>query len=276
MKTGSELGLEAREQLVETLQKVPGFRFLNKQGVGREKGFPSAPEYALDFPVKEKDGTSWQLKAEVKSVGHPKQVRESIFWLNRNLNKPGTAENVYPIFIAPYISSQAAKICVEEEIGYLDLSGNCHLSFGGIYIHVDGQENKFKNKRGLRSLYSPKAERVLRVMLSNPLHRWKVEEIAEEAEVSLGTVSNIRKLLADQEWLDKGKEGFRLTDPENVLKNWWDHYEPGRSKMLQYYSIAGEIEIGSALQRLKVQRWAFTGLNAAGRYAFMVPSEIVS
>ena len=276
MKTGPEIGKEAREQLMGVLQRVPGLRFDNKRWVGREKGFPSSPEHGLDILVEEKDGTPWHLKVEVKSVGHPKQVRETIFWLDRDLGKPGIAENVYPIFIAPYVSSKAAQICMQEGIGYLDLSGNCHLSFGGIYIHVDGQENQFKDKRGLRSLYSPKAERVLRVLFGKPHHRWKVEEMAAEAEVSLGTVSNIRKLLAEQEWLDKDKQGFRLTDPANVLKNWRNQYDPGRSKMLHYYSIAGDIEIGSALQRLGIQQWAFTGLNAAGRYAFMVPSETLS
>jgi hypothetical protein len=49
--------------------------------------------------------------------------------------------DAYGIFIAPYISPDAGKICEDAGIGYLDLAGNCLLSFETIYIRQAGAPN---------------------------------------------------------------------------------------------------------------------------------------
>ena len=64
--------------------------------------------------------------------------------------------------MAPYISPKAAEICIASDIGYIDLAGNCHLSFDNIYIERQGTPNPFRTKRKLRSIYSKKTTRVLR------------------------------------------------------------------------------------------------------------------
>jgi hypothetical protein len=68
---------------------------------------------------------------------------------------------------------------------------NNTLTFGQVYIEQEGEQNPFAEKRDLRSLYSPKAARVLRVLLTDPKKAWRVQALAEEAEVSLGQVSNV-------------------------------------------------------------------------------------
>jgi hypothetical protein len=47
----------------------------------------------------------------------------------------------YGILVAPYISPQSARLCVENGIGYVDLAGNCRLSFGSVYVERDGKPN---------------------------------------------------------------------------------------------------------------------------------------
>jgi hypothetical protein len=38
-------------------------------------------------------------------------------------------------------------------------------------------------------------------MLTKPRRAWKITELAQAVDVSLGQVANVKKLLADREWL---------------------------------------------------------------------------
>lgn len=266
----------AREALIAMLQKIPGLDVNPKGWIGWKSGQPSDPTFGTGLVVKQPSGEAWEIRAEAKTGGHPKQARQVAWMLKHHLEKRSRPTQAYGIFMAPYISPEAAAVCAEEGIGYLDLSGNCQLAFGGVYIHVAGQPNQFKSGRRLKSLYSPKAERILRVLLGSPRERWLVKEMSREARVSLGTVSNLRKLLDQQEWLDDGDDGFRLKDPATVLEDWRENYDRKRSREFLYYSFMGELELVTVLRRSSVKAWALTGLNACRRYAFMVQTETVS
>jgi hypothetical protein len=55
----------------------------------------------------------------------------------------------YGVFIAPYISPEASKVCLKENIGYLDFSDNCFLCFDQVYIENRGEPNLFAKRRDL-------------------------------------------------------------------------------------------------------------------------------
>jgi hypothetical protein len=139
-----------------------------------------------------------------------------------------------------------------------------------VYIEQEGKPNVFKEKRDLRSLYSPKAERVLRVLLMKPGKNWKVEELAKEAEVSLGQVSNVKKLLMDREWIQADKTGFMMNEPEQLLSEWQENYAFRRNKIHDFYSLGGpgqfEADLVEYCNREEV-KYAFTGFSGAARLA---------
>jgi hypothetical protein len=185
----------------------------------------------------------------------------------------------YGVFTAPYISPQAASICREAGIGYFDLAGNCYLSFGAVYIQKEGFPNPFSEKRDLRSLYSPKAERILRVLLMEPLRRWKTQELAQAAQVSLGQVANVKKLLVDREWLKTDSAGMLLSNPSALLDEWANRFDFRRNKLIEYYTLADVIEaeyqFSEACDRLGFS-YALTGFSAASRMAPMVRYQRMS
>ena len=125
---------------------------------------------------------------------------------------------MYGVFMAPYISSQSAAICEKAGIGYADLAGNCRLVFGQVYIERRDWPNPSIVKRELRSLFTPKASRILSVLLIDPKRSWKVLDLAREARVSLGQASNVKKLLEAREWVERSTKGLRLSHPEEVLR----------------------------------------------------------
>ena len=60
--------------------------------------------------------------------------------------------------------------------------------------------------RPLRSLFAPRATRVVRVLLSEPGRAWRLEELAKAAEVSLGHSHNVVKRLEELAWLERDDE----------------------------------------------------------------------
>jgi len=202
----AELISRAEDAARAALQCIPGLAVVRAE-------MPADQDRTRPDLVIEVTGPSVRkrLILETKTRGEPRLAREAVNQLLRYREQYG---DVYCVFLAPYVSPRAAEICRGEDIGYLDLSGNCRLSFDGIFIEREGKPNKFAEKRDLGTPYSPKATRVLRVLLCEPGRRWKVTELAEAADVSLGLVSNVKKLIADREWLEDSKRGVTLSRPE--------------------------------------------------------------
>lgn len=141
----------------------------------------------------------------MKSSGQPRITREACLRLVEELRASASA---YPVLIAPFISPAAAAICDRYNTGYLDFAGNCRLAFDTVFIKREGFPNPAIQKRDLRSLYSPKAERVLRVLLATGPRTWRTQAMADAAAVSLGQVASVKKLLADREWITSTSAGF--------------------------------------------------------------------
>jgi hypothetical protein len=192
--------------------------------------------------------------------------------------------------MAPYISPQSAEICLKDGIGYIDYAGNSYLSFGQVYIERTGRPNPFRTRRDLTSLYSPKASRVLRVLMNNPGKTWKTQDLANEAQVSLGQVANVKKLLLDREWITQ-QDGFSLSEPWKLLEEWSDAYTYRKNQVRNFYSLKSIPEIEADLARICSEKgieYALTGFSGAARFApavrynramvylYTMPEDVVS
>ena len=222
------------------------------------------PDIQLTLKIKDKIKP---IIVEMKNNGEPRLARQAINQLFRYLElKP----DAYGIFVAPYISSKSAAICQEAGIGTIDLAGNCNISFDTVYIHRQGNPNPFTRKKYLRSLYTPKAERILRVLLFAGPKEWKTEELANIADVSIGQVANVKKLLNDQEWINSKTIGFSLTDPIALLEDWSENYRFRRNTVLNFYSMLSpsdfEFQLGSTCQKRNIS-YGLTGFSGSSRYA---------
>ena len=264
-----QLESQARAALKKCLEEAP---FLQVKGVKKSARKDASPDLLLKLRLQNHEQL---LVAEVKSSGQPKPAREAVNQLVRRLQSyPGA----YGVFVAPYISPQAAKICLQAGLGYADLAGNCRLTFRQVYIAKEGRPNPFGEKRELRSLYSRKASRVLRVLLVNAGHnrRWKVQALAKEADVSLGQVSNVKKLLAEREWIRTELDGFSLSAPAALLEEWSQNYSYRRNTVRDFYALQTIPEIEARLAqecRRAGIRYTLTGFSAAARLAPAVRNQ---
>lgn len=249
--------------LKDLLEKIP---FLQIERVEWPRQI-NKPDYRVS--VRFQDHTRL-LMVEVKNNGQPRIARLAAYELKDQISKE---ENAYGIFVAPYISPEAGKICEEAGIGYMDLAGNCLISFETVYIRQTGTPNPNILKRDLRSLYSPKAERILRVLLCEPKNVWKLTELSRAVDVSLGQVANVKKLMVDREWLNVSASGVQLINPSDLLDEWGSAYNISRNRVREYYVMAElpeiEAQFADTCKRLSLQ-YALTGFSSAARIAPMV------
>ena len=261
-KSDETLEKSAENALRACLSKVP---FLRINNIRKE---PGIRDNKLDLLVKlSVQGIEKELLIEIKSNGQPRRAREAV---NQLLRYQTVFPKAYGVFVAPYISPTASEICIKEGIGYADLSGNCRLCFEQVFIEQTGNPNAFAERRDLRSLYSPKAERVLRVLLSKPEKTWKMKALANEAGVSLGQVANVKKLLNDREWIQTDRSGFSLVTPEQLLNEWAENYTYRKSGICNLYSLKSVPEIEVSIAEVCRQRklnYALTGFSGAARLA---------
>jgi hypothetical protein len=208
-----------------------------------------------------------RLIIDAKSSGQPRLAKQATANL-RLLRQSGSS--MYGIFAAPFITPETGEQLAEQDIGYVDFAGNCRLCFDTVYIRREGRTNRFTEKRDLRTIYSPRAERVLRVLFDNPKRGWKVQELASAAWVSLGLVSNVKRLLQDREWLAVGKGGFTLAKPRNLLDEWRQNYDLERSRRREFFTLDPiptiEEKIATSCRKNSL-RYSLAAFSAEARYA---------
>jgi hypothetical protein len=257
----SELSL-IRQQLQSTLEEVP---FVRPKGWKREVRLRAGkPDLGLDVMISQE---RWQILVETKSSGEPRMIRGAIQQLQAYLS--GSPKR-YGVVAAPYIGPRSQEICKEAGVGYLDLAGNCRLTFGQVFIERRGFPNPKVERRPLRTLFAPKAGRVLRVLLEDPKRSWQVQAVARESRVSIGLAFKVKQRLLDLEYAQEQEEGLRLIRSEDLLRQWVTNYSYLKSNALDCFASGDPPETESALAtycRENRVTWAFTLFSGAARVA---------
>ncbi len=257
----TDIKISAKNALLSCLSSVPFLKAIEIHQEPNERIYQSFDIAA----VLRLDERNVKLFAEVKSSGQPRIARQAV---NQMLRYKEKFPDAYFVFIAPYISSKSAEICESEGVGHIDLSGNCLLSFDNIFIQKRDYPNQFIEKRDLKSLFAPKAERVLRALLCNPGREWKIKELADESEISLGQASNVKRILVDQELVAGQRGGFGLIKPLMLLREWAENYDYRKNEVQEFYSLKKVADVESTVATYcneRKIRYALTGFSGAAR-----------
>ena len=167
-------------------------------------------------------GEPHRLVIECKSSGQPRYVRDAMSQLGREIFRATTLTR--GLVVVPFISPASRSMLAEGNIGWLDLAGNARIVFPRFHVEITkADRDPFATKREQRSLFFPKSARLLKVLLHAPHASWKVVDLAKDAGISVGQVSNVRRALIEREWARaETGEGFRLTQPDALLDSWRD------------------------------------------------------
>jgi hypothetical protein len=208
---------------------------------------------AFDVVRVSRQGDQWDQIITLSVKPGPQQVE--LFVLARQQLSPSTVLSVLPQFksvpaagvplvCAPYISPRVAELCREQNVGYLDSVGNCRIAGPGF----------------------------VRTLLTNPGKGWQVQQLAKQADVSLGLVSKVKTALLEEAYLEERDRLLFVRDPIKLLQGWAAEYRP-QVKRLQLFAIPRPQETEKRLAewcRSRTITYALTQLSAAWRYSPMV------
>src|SRR5688500_1974784 len=192
MLKSDDIRRQAAQRLKELFPTAKGWEETAEKQIGNQ-----AAGLVVKFKLGDQEHV---LVLEVCSLGQPRQIRGAVTRL-REIRRE--MDHAYPLAAAVYIGPQSARILKNNGLGYIDLSGNCSLAFGNVLIDKEGKRNVRPSTRPLRSLFAPRATRVVRVLLADPGRAWRLEELARAAEVSLGHSHNVVKRLEDLRWVER-------------------------------------------------------------------------
>lgn len=146
--------------------------------------------------------------------------------------------NAYPAVGGIFFGERARKVCKDEGVGYVDLAGNVYFSVGNAYFEREVNKNPFSKTPSLKSLFTPIASRIVRAMLVEPERTWRVRDLAEAGDVSVGYTQKVIKKLINEEFGRRDQERrFVLVAPGKLLDEWSRDYSKNKNKRAIFYSF---------------------------------------
>lgn len=260
--------VKVQEELQRVLEKIPVLRYIDVYSSKNNM-------YDIEARVNIDSGGSFTILCEVKSKGEPQHVRNAVKQIleAKKIMEQSQEDEYYCIIAAPYISEASGKICEDNGVGYVDLSGNCLLKYKSIYVRVEGNSNKYKESRSSKSIFersSVKSSIILRYLFKDLEKSWKVQELAEASSTSIGQVSKVKKFLEEREYVVSREKGFYIKKPKELILEWGKVYNTKPNSFCEYYSLDGIPQIENKLVHLKAStgiEYALTGFSGGVRYS---------
>ena len=157
----------------------------------------------------------WHFAADVKYTLTRMMIGAAVQQLRRH-NEKG-------ILVTRYVTPQVADILRENGIQFIDTAGNAYLKEPPLFVFVKGNKppEGDKEKPPMRA-FRPTGLQIIFAFICNPgLERAQYREIAEVADVALGTVAWVMQdLIKAGNLVKMGKRGRRLIHKDKLLERW--------------------------------------------------------
>lgn len=153
------------------------------------------------------------------------------------------------VLAMPRVSERMADLCRQHGWSWYDLAGNCRLELPGVFlIERSGKTPVKVASRSGANLSTPEAGRVIRALLApeNAGRRWTQRGAVEHfaglptpmAAPSLALVNKVVQFLRDQAFVeDLPDRGFRVRDPEGLLRSWRLAYRFDRHSQRRCFTL---------------------------------------
>jgi hypothetical protein len=180
----------------------------------------------------------------------------------------GSSIQGVPLIFSPYVSARVAEICREQNVSYIDGVGNCRIAAPGLFIHIEGRHNRPSVQKSVDP-FSQKSSRIVRALLEDSKKGWQVQQLAQQAEVSLGLVSKVKTTLLEEAYLEERGRLLYVQDSVKLLHAWSAEYRP-KVRRLQLFAIPRPHETEERLAewcRGNKTPYALSQLSGAWRYS---------
>ena len=205
-------------------------------------------------------GVEWKGSGAAATVAQAiEQIRNCAAHMNGD---------VIPLVAVPFMGVVGRERCAEQNVPWIDLSGNAGISAPGLHVLVEGKPNQYKRRGRPSNVFAPKSSRIVRWLLLHPTQPLSQREIARATDTDEGYTSKIVSKLDDAELIVREENGaIKPRDPGLMVDAWREVYDFSKHHVIRGHvaSRTGESllkELAVALDRLTVP-YAATGLAAA-------------
>lgn len=207
---------------------------------------------------------------------YPRDAREVLHQLRayRSAASGSQGPEAALLVAADAISQGARAFLRAEGAGYFQAGGTLFLSLPGLLVDVERPPAK-SSRRVIKSLFGGTRAKVIHALLSSRDRLWGTTALAEAAQVSPGTASQVLNELEQQEWVEVHGRGprkaRRIVDPGRLLDEWAKqagaesppplhrYYVPGRDDNVLLRDVTAAFEEAGA-------EYAFTHEAAGNQY----------
>ena len=180
-------------------------------------------------------------------------------------------DHTYGVMFAPWFSLTSQDILEQLGLGFIDDYGNVRLAFGTTFIRLNATSTPKPETRALKSVFTPASARVLHTLMANPNRTWRLKELSELANVSLGQVHKVIQALLERELAVQHGTGraldMQLSNPQKLLQDWKNHYLPTGTRQ-GFYTLLHSEKLQHAIQKTfeslePAEHLTLAGLSAA-------------
>jgi len=230
-------------------------------------GLPADSRISLRAP----DNTINTIVVEEKKSISPQNVLSSLSPRVQTARNMGA--HLPLLVVAPWLSKRTRALLADEEIGYVDLTGNALLRIDNppFFLETAGAErNPWPKERGRAQLRGAKAARLIRLLL-DVRPPYGVQELAEATNLAPGYVSRLLDTLYREALIERVPRGpVESVDIAALLRRWADSYDVFRSNDSKAFVASEGLEL--LIPRLASEpgsgtRSPITGSFAASRLA---------
>jgi DNA-binding Lrp family transcriptional regulator len=203
-------------------------------------------------------GNRIKIIVEIESSGKPSRIRGAIAQLQQyGAHHP----DWLPVLVVPYLGNRGQQMCKAGGVGYIDLLGNCHLEWSGVYIDRVRNGTRPTAPKRAPSLFSDKASLVIRAAVDNAGRSLQVRELARQLSLSPAWVSEVLNRLISAGYGARVGRATVVSRPLDLLDDWAESYDFRRRNELHSFFC----EAASPAQ--VIARLALVSTDAVGRYA---------
>lgn len=226
-------------------------------------------EYGFIACIEMDDGFVFKLHVHVILKSYPSVVKQL---LEKRKN-----DREMCVLVSPYISARTAEICEKNGVGYFDYAGNCWFVGHSVYLAERGNKNpRPEAGRASTSIFERSAvvsSLILRELFSDINKVWRLKHLSETVECSIGQVSKVMDFLIKNAWAKKKAEGYYISEPELLIREWSKIYGKKAVPAYSCYSLEHppmlEAKLGELRQDTEISYY-LTGFSGGVRYAPVV------
>lgn len=124
-----------------------------------------------------------------------------------------------PLLITEYVNPELMETIEDYGINFIDATGNAYIKVPPLFIKIKGNKRELKKKNN--GAFNTATLQTIFTILCNPeLERNPIREIAEMADVAIGTVHRTLKDLQEQGYLITMNNEHVLVNKKDLLERW--------------------------------------------------------